>query len=586
MSREIFKTLSFILTIFLTFSVFGQSRTYKNSYSQRDFEKNKIYDQTYHLWQYNNRWFPNKNDTLIHPYFVDDRNYKGLINYGIQFKSKDFRNFYFIEGLYMRFMKVDYEKVRFNPIDSIIEIEGYISGGWGDLTKKELSDHSIDSQIDVFLGERVDTIKHCYYNKIVNEDYIDVKLNNREINETTILDSFPAFYFKNCSHYRTNSQKGRREFKIRGKVTKNTILAFGGYKCYSEVFDIGSMVYYPKKNNNRKKRKAKEESAFKSLIVNNVLVSDIDKNKLISKEINYYTYTEKAENFILLNQFAKAKEQYNLLNLNYSSLYARDIHNAIRCAILSRDLKTAFTWAKKLADKGVRISYFNAKIFNPLRKSIDWKNFSTQYDSIYNLNQKKINSNLKAQIEQLLNEDQANYGLENRKEPQVLYETTESVTDKLIELLQKEGYPSEEKIGVFTKNDTILIQSPDYNVILRHAVQQKPKGLSRLMELLDKSAKMLEYDKERSSNHKNFPSACYHIYKGNLYKDKSCSNVSLTENKIKFMFKNTNNFIIDFGDFIISEYNKEHPEEYDKYYEGKYNLIMKLTDYWEFYEKN
>lgn len=584
MKNTIFISLLFILNTLFINSTYGQSNRYKSKYHQQDFERNKVYDKTYNLWKYKNRLFPKKNDTLIHPYFVEDRNYKGFINYGITFKSKDYRNFIFWEDFHVHFLKVDFQKAMFNPKDSIIEIEGYISGGWGDLAKKELLENGIVNRIDVFLGEKIDTTKNLFYSKIVNEDYIEVKLNNNDVDETTILDSFPAFYFKNCSHHRTTSSKGRREFKIKGKVTKNTLLAFGDQDCYSEIFDIGSMVYYPKKNN-RKRRKQKEEVAYKTLIIKNVLVSDIEKEKLKSKEINYYTYTEKAENFILQKKYVNAKEEYNLLNQRYPTLYARDIHNAIRCAILSRDLKTAIVWGKKLADKGVKISYFNSKIFNPLKRSIDWKNFSTQYDSIYNINQKKINSNLKVQIEELLNEDQADYGEENRKEPKILYETTERVTDKLIALLQKEGYPSEEKIGVFTKNDTILIQSPAYNVIIRHAVQQKPKGLSKLMELLDKSVELLEYDKERSGNHKNFPGACLHIYKGNLYNDKSCGNNDLQVRKIVFKFSNPHQFIVDLGDYIITEYNKEHPEEYDKYYEGKFNLIMKLTDDWEFYEK-
>ena len=67
MSREIFKTLFFILIIFITFSAFGQHTPFKNSYSQRDFETNKINNQTSNLWRYKNRWFPKKNDTLIHP---------------------------------------------------------------------------------------------------------------------------------------------------------------------------------------------------------------------------------------------------------------------------------------------------------------------------------------------------------------------------------------------------------------------------------------------------------------------------------------------------------------------------------------
>lgn len=560
--------------------ILGQGREYKSNYNQNNFEKNKIFDETYHLWRYQNKWFPNEKDTLSYSYFVDDRNYKGIINYGVTFRSRDYRNFHFMEGLYMHFLKVDFEKARFNPNDSIIQIEGYISGGWGNVAKK--GQGYIENNIDVFLGEKTDTIKAYYLRKIVNEEYIEIKLNNKEVNEFTILDTFPAFYFKSCSHYRV-APKGRRSFKISGKVTKNTLLAFGGVNCYSEIFDLGSMVYYPEKNK-RKRHSRKEKTAYKALIVNNELVSDVEKEKQKVKEVNYYTYTEKAEGHILKRQYAFAKESYLLLDKEYQTIFARDIHNAIRCAVLSRDYKNAFYFGKKLAQKGIEKKYFNAKIFDALKKNSEWNHFISEYDSLYKESQSKRDINLKQQIEKLVEEDQADYGLENRKESPILYETTERVTNKLIDLLKREGYPSEEKIGVYTKNDTILISSPDYNVLIRHAVQQNPKNLATLNEILDKSNDALEYDKKRSPNHRGFVNSCFHVYKGNLYNNKSCGNNDLMVRKIKFMFSNPNNFMVDQGDYIITEYNKENPEEYDKYYGENFNFIMKLTDDWEFYE--
>jgi hypothetical protein len=583
MKKAIFISSLYILYAFFTSSVSGQSNRYKRNYHQQHFERNKIYDKTYSLWKYNNKWIPKKKDTLEGIYFVDERNYKGLINYGVTFRSKDYRTFYYWESLYMHFLMVEIEKARFNPKDSIIEIEGYVSGGWGDTTKKVQKEDNIENTIDVYLGEKTDTIKHCYYHRFVNEESIEVKLNNRQIDETTILDTFPAFYFKNGSHFIT-APKGRRPFKIRGKVSKNTLLAFGDQNCYSEIFDLGSMVYYPNKNK-RRKREKKEALAYKALIINNELVSEIEKTELKPKQINYYTYTEKAENCIRRNQFAQAKLIYIQLNKEYPNMYARDITNAVRCSILSRDLKTAFLLGKKLATKGIELTYFNSKIFNNMQKNSEWKSFSISYDSILNHSKSKWNTNLKNQVQQLLEEDQQDYGLANRKSPEVLFQTTERVTDKLVYLLKQQGFPNEEKIGAFTKNDTILIQSPDYNVILRHAVQQKPIGLSKLMELLDKSAEMLEYDKQRSNNHKNFPSACLHIYKGNLYNNKSCGKNEMMIKKIQFEFNNPHGFILDYGDFIVSEYNKENPKEWDDYYSNNFNLIIKLTDDWEFYEK-
>ena len=574
---RLLQTLFYLITLNFSYS---QSDIINKNYTKKDFEEYKIHDQIYNFWIYNNNLISKVNDTLKIPFFVDDRNYKGLINYGVEFRSKDYRNFDFIENHYMYFLKIDFEKVLFNSKDSIIEIEGYVSGGWGDLVsgKKE---SSIENKIDVFLGEKKDTIKKLNYSSVVNEEFIEVTLNHQLVDETTILDSFPAFYFKNYSHFRTKESKGKRFFKIKGKLTSTTKLAFGGKNCYAEVFDIGSMVFYPKKKK-RKKLNKEKKSAYKALIVNNILLS----NKEEVKEINYYTYTKEAENYILKRQYANAKRKYITLNEKYSNLFTRDLHNAIRCAVLSRDYENAFFWGELLAKKGVGINYFNAKVLAPLKKNKRWNSFSVKYDSLYNDFQKNKSSKLKQEIEKLVYEDQADYGLANRKEPKILYETTERVTNKLIALLKEEGYPSEERIGVYTKNDTVLIQSPEFHVLIRHAIQQKPKNLEVLKSLLDIAIKNLEYDNERSANNILFNNSCFHIYKGNLYNSKSCGYNELMVRQIKFMFNNPNNFIIHNNNFIVTEYNKENPDEYDTFYKEQFNFIMKLTDDWEFYLNN
>lgn len=580
MRKSFFTVVILILTNLFGQNQYGQSKKLKTKFHQKDFKKNKIEDETYHLWKYKYLNSTNIKDTLIPSLFVDDRNYKGLINYGVQFKSKDFRTFQFLENHQMWFLTVNFEKTVFNPKDSIIEIEGYVSGGWGDLDSKKLKEKNIENRLDIFLGEKKDTIVHCYLGKVVNEELIEVKLRGRDANENTILDTFPAFYFKNNSHYKT-LPKGKRNFKIKGKVTPKTILTFGDLGCYSEVFDLSTMVYYPKKNK-QKKIIQREKLSHITLIRDNQLLS---RNGIVkAKEINYYTFTEAAEDFILKRQFVKAKEQYNLLNKNYNTVFARDIHNAIRCAIFSRDYENTYFWAEKLAKKGVPFKYFNSKIFNLLKKHKEWNNFSKKYDSIYNEFQSKKDIKFKKEIEKLVEEDQADYGLANRKEPKVLFETSERVTNKLVDLLNNKGYPTEEKIGVYTKNDTILNPYPEYNVLIRHAIQQKVKKLEILDDLLAKSIQKLECDSKRSTNNVFFNNSCFHIYKGNLYNSKSCGSNDLMVRKMKFIFNNPYGFFIHTDNYVISEYNKENPEEYDKYYNEQFHFVMKITDNWEFYE--
>lgn len=556
-----------------------QAQTKSISFNQKDFEKNKVFENTYHLWWNKYKWGPVVKDSI--PYFVDDRNYKGVINYGVEYHSKDYRTFSFFENLTMFFLNIEIEHCEYNSKDSIIKIKGFVSGGWGDLAKN--GQYEPKNYIEIFVGEKTDTISNCYYNAPVNDENIDVILKNKKIKKHHILDSFPSFYFKNPKYFRT-SPKGKRPFKIEVKVEKNTVIVFGASSCYTEIFDIGSMIYSPNKNRNKKIKK-KDTKKSVNIIVNNILIADQENEKLKPREINYYTYTEKAENQILRKQYTFAKETYVDLSKKYN-MYARDIHNAIRCAILSRDYNNAYYWAEELAKKGVPFIYFNSNAFKLLKKHKQWDSFSKKYDSIYNEFQSKRDVEFKEEIERLLQEDQADYGLANRKEPKVLFKTTERVTNKLIDLLNKKGYPSEEKIGVYLINDTILNNSPAYNVIIRHAFQQNPTRQNELMNLLDEADVQLEYDKKRSSNHRGFLNSCFHIYKGNLYCYKSCGRNELMIKKMKYMFNNPYNFILDYGDFIVAEYNEANNDEDDKFYNEQFNFIMKLTDDWNFPENN
>lgn len=584
MKKTLIIPLIILMNIVFTHLALGQKQVQYKNFNQNDFEKNVVFNNIYNIWE-NNRsnWFSVSEDSAKTSYFVDSRKYKGIINYGITFRSKTFRNFSFVEHLSMCFLKIEISKCNYNPKDSIAEIEGFVSGNgdWGNNTF--IKTKKIRSYVDIFLGEKRDTIRVCYLGKTINKDSVQVKLGNKEANEFTVLDTFPAFYFKNHQYYKTNLAE-KQPFKIKGKVSKNTLLAFGSFATYSAIFDVGSMIFDPEKNK-RKKIIQRENFDCVPLISNNKLIADIEKEKTQKEEINYYNYTKSAENYILTRQFGKAKEEYNLLAQKYPTLFARDIHNAIRCAILSRDFKTAFWWGEKLALKGVELPYFNAKIFNGIRKNPEWKNFSIKYDSICKNAQGKWNLNLKNELTNLLNEDQADYGLENRKSPKILYETTERVTGKLIDLIKKEGYPSEERIGSLVVKDTVLISFSDFNILVVHALQQKPDNLPALNELLDKSNNALEYDGKRQVNNITGGGSCFRIYKGNLYSLKSCGRNELELKKIIFKFNNPNAFIMENGNFVIEAHDSRNPKEVDDYYKQRYNLIMKLTDDWEFYEK-
>lgn len=556
----------------------AQSRPKEFTYNQNSFEKNRVSAETYQLRWHKNIWLPNAKDTL--PYFVDDRNYKGIVNYGVTFKNRDYTNFHFYESTSMCFLKIEINKCTYSPKDSIISIDGFVTGHMNE----QLQNGKVQNHIDLFLGEKKDTVNTYYfgnacYRNIADKKLTVARLNGSEIDESTPLDRFPAFYLKNYSHS-TTDPRGPHYFKISGKANENTLFAIGSRAHYSEIFDVGSMVYHPEKNSRNSQTKKQERPDCRTLMVKNRLVSDTEKEDSQKEQSPYYSFAEMAENYILAKQYHKAKEQYELLLQNHKPLFARDIHNAIRCAMLARDFRSAFHWAEKLAYKNVALPYFNSKMFSGLKRNPQWKSFSTKYDSIQKLTQEKLDIKLKEELNGLVNEDQTDYGLKNRKDPKKLDETTERITDRLIELLQKEGYPTEEKIGCSVIRDTILATHPDFYVLITHALQQKTKNLAALNGLLDQSASALEFDRKRSSIGADPANSCLHIYKGNLYNSKSCVKDGLAVRKIIFSFNNPYSFVMDCGNFIVSEYDSKSPKQWDDYYEKNYDFITKLTDNW------
>lgn len=550
-------------------------------FTQKDLNAYKIEENKYDFRSKDTfHYLSTKGDTTT--YFIDPSTYKGILNYGVDFAARDKRLFTFIENYNVYYTDVIFEKFVFSPADSIAEIEGRIIGGWNSMDFKGSPPANL---VEIAVGKlRKSTYEVNFHMEDYNTEKLLISYKGEEKKESFPLDTLHTLVFDPLDFKKTFPATA--PFKIRIKVDKNTILTIGKLSCFVHFYNIGEMLLaQPRKKGVSTPKKAKDAPRFLRIIENNKQVND-PKNQ-IKKEIPpYYQLTEKAESYILTRQYAKAKETYGLLADSHPTLFARDIHNAIRVSILSRDVKKAFWWGEKLALKGVQLPYFKAKIFNAMRKNPEWKDFSILFDSVSKVARSNHNTKLIQQLNDLLNEDQADYGLENRKEPTVLYETTGRVTGKFIELLKKEGYPTEEKIGAFTRNDTILIQSPEFGVVIRHAIQQKPKNLPLLNELLEQSYSALEYDSKRSVNNRMFINSCFHIYKGNLYNSKNCddSNAAMVR-KMVFMFNNPYGFIMDNGDYIVSEYNKDNPKEWDDFYENNFNLVLKLTDDWEFYEK-
>jgi len=506
------------------------------------------------------------------------------------------------------YLNVAFKEIFYNQDKGTIKIRGTIRDGW---SKKDFNPYffrewNTDKSVKIFVGKKKDTVNKIYYEPYLSnssnlatkgqpyteKEYTDgsrnkyiIKHNGTEIKQDAVLDSFPSFYLDNYLFYNTNSGD-IREFNIEVKIDRNSLLIFSLEYCYSEIFEIGKMVFDDTNTRKqkvklfRKQKQNKTTENFKVIIRNNI--QELYKDTITKPEVPwYYQRIEAAENFIYKRKYKAASDQYSKIVERDHYIYARDIHNAVRAAILSRDYDTAIKWCEKIALKGVPLTYFNAEIFNPLKKKKSWNSFLEEYPKHFEKYKDGLNLRLIDKLEELVAMDQKDYGRHAKGgfERSKLYATTEKVNDLFIPLLNIEGFPSEEKVGATIIQDTLISLSKAYYVLINHSHQANSSRLLEIQNLMEKGSKNFEYDKYRNNLNKYTElRTCFMLYKGNLYRDKTCSEQTNMLEKIKYSTQNNYGFILDQGDVSALGYNKENEVEDTKFMNDNFIFIMKLTD--------
>lgn len=590
-----FKLFTIItLTVLITNSAFSQKEVI--NFKQKDLEAYKV-DSGIYNFRFQNGDSGNirgykKGDTLA--YFTNEKEYKGLINYGIECFCVDKTNCILEEDFIMYFLDTTIEQVEFNTRDSIVRIKGTIKKSW---SKKDhiawRKEAWVDNNnVNIYVGEKRDTISKLYYEPWLLENSPDrfiYKFKGKEFKDSVVLDSFSSFYMSNYTYYKTG-KGSNRPFNIKAKINPNSILVFGLKSSYSEIFEIGKLVFNDDdirrkkfKSSRIKKRKTKpRENYFKYIIRNNV--QELHKDTISKpKQPWYYKVVETAETYTINNQYAKARDEYKKLLKEEHYIFARDLNNAVRAAIISRDYKTAILWCEKLALKGVSINYYNSKVFNRLKSTKLWQSFLLKFPTLNEQYKKGLNQSLKTKLTDLVTMDQKDYVRHSKGEFErsKLNATTQRVDGKLIELIKREGFPTEEKIGIEIINDTIIITRPDYYVLINHSHQVNSNRNPEIKNILNKSAKIFEYDNVRNglSGFVNL-STCFMLYKGNLYSKNNCTVNKRELQKMKFIFRNTYGFILDQSNLSELAFSKKNEKSDEEFMKASFNFIEKVRDNW------
>lgn len=190
------------------------------------------------------------------------------------------------------------------------------------------------------------------------------------------------------------------------------------------------------------------------------------------KATQYYNLIHQAETLITEENYIDAAKAYDKAYEVNDYLFAIDIENALICNIQNKDWGKSVLLAEKLMLKGVEVNFFNSDRFNALKKTKEWKKLLKRHKKIRSEFQKGFNQTLVDSLAILLEYDQTEFAkLKEDKTMDDMTEVTNNINARFIKLVDKYGYPSEEKIGVEVYNDTILsfFATLDFDVLFKHS---------------------------------------------------------------------------------------------------------------------
>jgi hypothetical protein len=227
--------------LFTTQFFFAQQKPKEvKSFTQKDFNAYKFEENKYDLRTKNSfLYLRTENDTSS--YYLDPSDYKGIVNYGVDFASRDKKVVNFIENYEIYYTDVLFEKCFFSKSDSIAEIEGQIFGGWNSLDFK--GKPPVDA-VEISVGKLKKSTAVISFD---NFNMVDFKVTYQgvEKKDSFILDTLNTLEFQKID-FRKNFPTST-PFKVRFKVNKNSVLSIGKLSCYTHFYNIGEMFFTQQK---------------------------------------------------------------------------------------------------------------------------------------------------------------------------------------------------------------------------------------------------------------------------------------------------------------------------------------------------
>jgi hypothetical protein len=186
----------------------------------------------------------------------------------------------------------------------------------------------------------------------------------------------------------------------------------------------------------------------------------------------YYSHTNTAELCIVKENYKEALSEYRKA-FTYSTPRATDVYNSIILALELDNIDLAIAFSEKLICKGVPLIFFKQQSLKKMVYSPKWQKFVTKkYPKLEKKTQKKLNIALKNKIVELFKRDQKHRVHYNKDS---LSDVDSENGIILNTIFDEFGYPNEEVIGVWMRNDTTFEHWNPLDILLIHQVDYKDR---------------------------------------------------------------------------------------------------------------
>lgn len=183
--------------------------------------------------------------------------------------------------------------------------------------------------------------------------------------------------------------------------------------------------------------------------------------------MNYHQRVIHAEDLIVQGKYSDALQQFEELFDRYGYVFLKDYKVAAQLALFTKDEAKAFKFMKLGILDGWTLDEITAdKFLKPLQKEKEWPTIISQYDTLRNDYDKRINQQISTEIHEMFKKDQrldlpyylrigqkAKERYANRK----FAPNSEKQIARLNEIFNNYGYPGEKLIGNEIWTLTILI---------------------------------------------------------------------------------------------------------------------------------